>query len=527
MTMISKAIVDNFRESIPLFEEKIREFDNQELDRNKFKGISGGYGCYAQKENGYMIRLRLAGGRVSKEQLKFIVDKCEKHEADLLKITTCQTVQVHNLSSEAVVDIMYDATDVGIVTKGGGGDNPRNTMASALSGVEQGELFDVSPYVIATGEYLLEKMPQLHMPRKLKVGFSNSPENEPHATFRDLGFVAREDGTFSVYCAGGLGPNPKLGVHIADHVDPKEVLWYVSAMIRLFTTYGNYDSRAKARTRYMQDTLGEELKDKFLGFLEEARKEEKAWDRDNLLEENALWQESVEKKAEATADQELKAPRVIAQKQKGLYSVAYHPIGGRLQPKKLKEIYESIKDIACCEIRLSPDGTLYVINLSAEEAKDILKLTEDGARNTFETSVSCIASPICQHGLRNSYALLTACVERTRKENFADGVLPKVHISGCPSSCGSHQVGAIGFVGHSKKVDGKMQSAFKVFSDGCETENGTTIGTEKGVILESVIPEFLVAVGKCVAEAGETFEAWYPKHKEDFTALVTEYAEKE
>ena len=33
------------------------------------------------------------------------------------------------------------------------------------------------------------------MPRKLKVGFSNGPANETHATFRDLGFVAREDGT--------------------------------------------------------------------------------------------------------------------------------------------------------------------------------------------------------------------------------------------------------------------------------------------------------------------------------------------
>ena len=40
--------------------------------------------------------------------------------------------------------------------------------------------------------------------RKLKVGFSNGPANETHATFRDLGFVGREDGNFDVYSAGGL-----------------------------------------------------------------------------------------------------------------------------------------------------------------------------------------------------------------------------------------------------------------------------------------------------------------------------------
>ena len=81
-------------------------------------------------------------------------------------------------------------------------------MASPLTGTAVDETFDVFPYAKAAGEYLLTKMPGLHMPRKLKVGFSNTPANEVHATFRDLGFVAKENGTFSVYCAGGLGPSP-------------------------------------------------------------------------------------------------------------------------------------------------------------------------------------------------------------------------------------------------------------------------------------------------------------------------------
>ena len=45
-------------------------------------------------------------------------------------------------------------------------------------------------------------------------------------------------------------------------------------MIRLFTTYGNYESRAKSRTRYLQDTLGEEkIRNYFLQFVEDAQKE--------------------------------------------------------------------------------------------------------------------------------------------------------------------------------------------------------------------------------------------------------------
>ncbi len=90
----------------------------------------------------------------------------QNHHVNLLKITTCQTIQMHNLSADSTVSIMRDAMNFGIITRGGGGDNPRNVMASPLSGVEKGETFDVLPYVQAAGEYLLSRIPGLHMPRE-------------------------------------------------------------------------------------------------------------------------------------------------------------------------------------------------------------------------------------------------------------------------------------------------------------------------------------------------------------------------
>ena len=36
----------------------------------------------------------------------------------------------------------------------------------------------------------------------------------------------------------------------------KDILYYVRAMVDTFMEHGNYQQRAKARTRYMQDTLG-------------------------------------------------------------------------------------------------------------------------------------------------------------------------------------------------------------------------------------------------------------------------------
>ena len=248
-----------WKEDLAEFREKTDQFYEGELDKAAYKGFSGGYGSYAQRGGkASMLRLRLAGGRLTKDKLKFIADSIAKHHIDRVHLTTCQTVQLHNLHPEAIYDIVESALDHGIVTRGGGGDFPRNVMVSPLSGVEQGEYFDVLPYAEAAGEYLLTFIKAEKMPRKLKVGFSNSPANQTHATFRDLGFVARPDGTFDVYSAGGLGNNPRMGLQVAQGVSPSKILYYICAMRDTFIAYGNYEKRNKARTRYMQETLGEE-----------------------------------------------------------------------------------------------------------------------------------------------------------------------------------------------------------------------------------------------------------------------------
>ncbi|MFQ9395665.1 MAG: hypothetical protein ACLR2E_18605 [Lachnospiraceae bacterium] len=98
-------------------------------------------------------------------------------------------------------------------------------MCSPLAGVEKGEYFNVQPYAKAAGDYLMHFIKAEKMPRKLKVGFSSSPANLTHATYRDLGFAAREDGKFDVYSAGGLGNNPRFGVKVAEAVEPDDILF--------------------------------------------------------------------------------------------------------------------------------------------------------------------------------------------------------------------------------------------------------------------------------------------------------------
>lgn len=538
---MNQSLMTEFKEDLKDFREMTEKFYAKEVSIKDYKGFSGGFGSYAQRGGeASMLRLRMPGGRITKEKLKFLVDAIAAYDVRRVHLTTCQTVQFHDLGMKAVCDIMERAMEVGIITRGGGGDFPRNVMVSPLSGVEQGEYFDVFPYAERTGDYLMGMIKTVKLPRKLKVGFSNSPANVTHATFRDLGFMAKENGLFDVYSAGGLGNNYKMGVKVAENVKPEEVLYYVEAMVRTFTTYGNYESRAKSRTRYMQETLGVEGYKKAY---QEKLLEVKAEFKDSLLikessvsaeqesntEEsvvNIKEQESQLKNVAAYPQTESASERVITQKQAGLYAVAYHPVGGMVPAQKFEEIYEEIKNAAKAEVRVAPDETLYIINLNAQQAEKIHKITADGAKNLFETSVSCIGSTVCQIGLRDSQGLLASIVEAVEPYHFADGVLPRIHISGCPSSCGTHQIGKLGFRGASKSVNGKAEPAFAFYVNGQDTQGEERFGEEWGVMLATDIPKFFVELGTVISEEKVSYEQWYKKNMDTLKNIVEPYLQK-
>ena len=507
-------LLREFKEDMTEFREMTDKFYAKEVSMKEYKGFSGGFGSYAQKGgNASMLRLRLPGGRLTKEKLKFVADSIAEYDVDKAHFTTCQTIQLHNLSAKAVCEIMEKAMNVGIITRGGGGDFPRNTMSSPLSGIEKGEYFDVLPYVEAVSDYLMGIIKTVNMPRKLKVAFSNSPANKTHATFRDLGFVARQDGKFDVYSAGGLGNNARMGVKVAECVEPSEVLYYVQAMVDTFVAYGNYENRAKARTRYMQETLGVEgYKEAYLEKLQAVKGNKKLTIIPEITE--------VTKQGDGC---EVSGKRIIAQKQDGLYAVVYHPIGGLPPVTKFAELYDVVKDMDQVEIRIAPDETIYVINLTGGEAKKVEAITEDGAQNLFETSVSCIGSTICQVGLRDSQGTLASIIDEVRKHDFADGVLPRIHISGCTSSCGTHQIGKLGFHGGAKRVDNVAEPAFTFHVNGCDVEGRECFGEQWGMMLQKEMPAFFVELGEAVQAENKTYDEWFEENPEKLRNIAEKY----
>lgn len=506
---------DTFRAEIEGFKDTIGAFDQGELDRKSYKGISGGFGTYAQRDpSKHMLRLRMAGGRLTLDRLKFLAESVEREQVGRLKLTTCETIQLHDLSARQVPILMEKAIDAGIYCKGGGGDHPRNVMCSPLSGVQPGEAFDVIPWAEAAAEYLLSISRDIHMPRKLKIAFSNGVDDCVHSAFRDMGFQAKDDGTFSLRIAGGLGAaRPSMGVLVDEAVKPVEVLYYVQAMIDTFCAHGNYQNRARARTRYMQDTLGPDgLKEVFLTNLA-ALKAKGGLDISHPSAPASL------EKGGGVVDH----PRAIPQKQDKLYAVKYHPIGGLIPTEKPRQLYELLKDMEGVELRVAPNETIYIINLSSGEAEQVLAATSDGAQTEFECSVACIGAAVCQQGVRDSQSALQAAVDAVREAGIPDGALPKLCISGCPSSCSAHQAGAIGFQGGIKPVNKVPMPAFRIFLGGSDAVGKARFGAPVATILERDLPALLVELGRAAAADGQNWQAWSDAHSQERDAIIQKY----
>ena len=114
-------------------------------------------------------------------------------------------------------------------------------------------------------------------------------------------------------------------------------------------------------------------------------------------------------------------------------------------------------------------------------------------------------------------------MEAVRKEQFSDGVLPQIHISGCPSSCSAHQIGSIGFRGAVKQTPDGPKPAFAIFIDGCDLQGNEKIAETGKAIAAQEIPQFLVDLGRMISAENTTYEVWIAANHEKLDSLIEKY----
>lgn len=505
-------------DEIPAFKAKGEAFLSGEMKKLDFKRASGGFGIYAERDGKhFMIRLRTLSGGISKEQLLKIEDFAVRYKVPIIHLTTRQAVQFHNLSLDDVCNIMKEGIECGIYTRGGGGNFPRNVAVSPLSGVDTDEVFDVFPYALAANNYFMERITTYHLPRKLKVSFSSNAEDAAHCTVQDLGFVAEmQDGKpyFRIYSGGGLGRNPRKAIRFKKLHEVDDMLYILEAMVQFFKDKGNYENHNKARVRYIADELGDEVYESTLEEYIEAAKAKGGLEL--KLEVSTL--------AKAGKVTSIQNRAVKPQKQEGLYSYYFHPVGGQLELSTLQKVNKLIAPMQEVSVRLAMEEGFYLINLDGDEVQQVAKaLDGENYITGIECSRSCIGVPICQMGLLESQKALRAIVDCFEKDKKYLETLPPFYISGCGNSCSTHQIGHIGLMGKRGKVGDSVKGMFEVYMDGSCKVGEAKLGVHMGDVAEEYVGECFKTLAEVIDQSGMNFRDYIKEYPDKVKAHIQSY----
>ena len=512
-----KALKQILLKEIPDFKAKGEAFLKGELSKMDFKKISGGFGVYAHRDGEhFMLRLRILSGVLGKEQLVTICNLAERYAVPMIHLTTRQAIQFHGLSLDGVCQVMEEGLQNNLYTRGAGGNYPRNVAMSPLAGLMEEEAFDVVPYAMAANAYFLQRINTYHLPRKLKVSFTSDRADSSQATVQDMGFVATlKDNKpyFQLYLGGGLGRNPRKGIPVERLLPAEEVLYALEAMVQLFTNEGDYEHPHQARVRYIADRMGD---DAFVNYF---------WKQFESAKEKGGLDFSPELSKYTKSGKIVKIDHraITPQKQEGLYSYYFHPIGGQLDCKLLRKISNLIESMPDVHVRLSMGEGLYLVHLDGEEVQQVAQaLDADNYLVGVEQTRSCIGVPICQMGILESQKALKAIVAYFKEKEYVKECLPPIYISGCPNSCGVHQIAGIGLVGKKKKIGDVLTGVYDVYIKGECSVGSTHLGELIGEVQEEQLPAFLYDLALKVEASHESFDQYIEANKAEVMQLLSQ-----
>lgn len=513
----------DYSKYIDIYSDKVEEYSELGESILPFKSFGAKSGVYQERcGTSYMVRPRTTGGVIDLDILKAVRDISSRYSDGSIRLSTRQDFQFHKVELFDTVSVMKELERAGLYSIGSGGNTTRNVAASPMSGLQKDEAFDITEYAKIAGEYLSQDENNLALPRKFKVSFSSGERDSGSVTFADIGFLAKvENGKklFKVYGGGGLGPAARISMVIAESIDASDMLYYLDAMVEFFRAEGDRENRAKARLRHLVKKYGEdEFKSRYASYLEASRQKDLAFKVEEMPEKERPW----------ASKTRVKSVFLEETKQEGIYGVYIHPQGGRLTKETLNTVLEFLESLDHgVELRITNTQSLLLRDLGGREAKDIITLIRKEISDAeIMKSVCCVGADTCRVGINSSQGLLEDIYRELRKlDHKIRRELPKLHISGCPSSCGQHQIGVISFSGKRKNIDGESRESYAVYFGGnLGYEVEPKFAERYGDILKEDIPIFLKSLAKLKYNSGISDIYEFVEEKDgEIRALIEKY----
>lgn len=524
----ASALLQPVQADLARLAENVARFAAGTLSPTEFRAFRVPMGVYEERTGGlFMLRVRLTAGQILPRQLGGLARAATSYGAETLHVTTRQDIQIHRVPLENIHGALVELALVGLSTKGGGGNTVRNVTACEDAGVCPRELFDVSPHARTVADHLLADPLSYQLPRKYKIAFSGCEADCVGAIINDLGFIARTRGSdngFAVYVGGGMGSQSRVGELLEEFVPAAEVPLVAEAVKRVFDRYGNRRDRRRARLRFLVAEFGlarfrdlyraERAQVKGAAIAEALPRAEAAARtgtrtapnaKDACVPDPAAGREETGTLA-APADSSYPANfdrwlqrNTAPQKQTG-YRIVYLPLPlGDIRASVLAGLEEVLEARKVAFLRASQWQNLVIPWVKEGELAglfaELSALGLAAAPPAFiRNTISCAGAATCKLGICLSRGAARAIVDRLQREQLdLDGLgNGKLHISGCPNSCGRHPIGQIGLFGAARRVDQRLVPHYIVQLGGRLGEGRTRLAEGNWIVPARNVPDFVV-----------------------------------
>jgi nitrite reductase (NADH) large subunit len=438
-----------------------RENNWQEMSEDD-KQRAKWYGLFFRKQTPghFMLRLRHNAGRVTADQLHTIADLSDEYGRGFCDLTTRQQIQMRWFTLGDVPDIWRRLEAVGLGGMQTGLDNVRGLCGCPLSGRTPHELLDASGVIEELNSMIVGNREFTNLPRKFNVTITGCLENCCHVETQDVGLVpafreleGRQVNGFNVLVGGKQGSGGYTPAEPLDvFVRPDEAALVCRELILIFRDHGNRSQRTRARMRHLIDEKG----------LPWLRAEAASRMGTKLL------QAGKDVRKPTHADHVGIHPQKAVRGGEPLFSAGLLVPVGRITTAQMRGVADLARRYGSGELRLTVQQNVIILDVPASRIgalseEPLLKDLTPDPSPIMRGLVSCTGNDYCHMALIETKGWALEVARELEKRTYGLKLAPlTMHWSGCPASCGLHQVATIGLQGCRSRVNGTIVDAAHV-----------------------------------------------------------------
>jgi sulfite reductase (ferredoxin) len=480
------------------FAKTVKLYRQGKIDHDNFRRFRLQHGAYGTRmtDDYAMVRIKIPAGEIYPIQLEKIAQLSETFSIGSAHISTRQNIQLHWVVLEDVSEIMRGLSEVGLTSREACGNTVRNVMCSPLAGVCHDEEFDSTPYAIATAKFLLRNPLNQNLPRKFKFNFTCC-EKHGMARMVDVGLIpttreieGKTQNGFKIFLGGGLGNKSFVGHHLEDFTPEEDLLYTSIAVLRIFDRMGNRKNMARNRMRYLVDEMGWE---KFQNLVLKERAIVRATQSVIVKLDIDITPNDIKRPITISDEDGKSTPEgysrwlktsAFKQKQEGYHSVFINLEAGDITANQLNALAKICRQYSA--EGFARNGFSQEIVLRWIHESDLPRLysnlLEAGLANpgtlSMASPIGCSGTTSCNLALTNSHRLAKEIQRKflelklDEDDELRDST---IKISGCPNSCGQHEIATIGFYGGGGRVGKEMYPIYQM-SLGGRSDKETILG---------------------------------------------------